>query len=206
MFNSVFKILYFIGFILISVVRTTHTAKYRTLRIAIDRKSSLDIVLLALAGIGMLVPLIYVFSSLLDFANYSLPHWAGWLGAILFAVAIWLLWRSHVDLGRNWTPTLGIRADHQLVTDGVFKYVRHPMYAAHLLWAIAQVLMLHNWIAGYSFLVVSVPHYLLRVKAEEQMMLEQFGEQYESYMQRTGRIIPRIKVRAVRYDNRHRSL
>jgi protein-S-isoprenylcysteine O-methyltransferase Ste14 len=149
-------------------------------------------VLLALAGISMLVPLVYVFSSLLDFANYRLPNWVGWLGAVLFAIAIWLLWRSHVDLGRNWTPTLGIRNDHQLITDGIFKYIRHPMYAAHILWAIAQAMMLHNWIAGYSFLVVSVIQYLLRVNAEEQMMLEQFGEQYENYMQRTGRIIPRF--------------
>ncbi len=138
----------------------------------------------------MLVPLIYVFSSLLDFANYSPPVWVGWLGSILFALAIWLLWRSHVDLGRNWTPTLGIRDDHQLVTDGVFKHVRHRMYAAHILWSIAAVLTLHNWIAGFAFLVVSAAHYLSRVVAEEQMMLEHFGDQYESYMQRTGRIIP----------------
>jgi len=87
---------------------------------------------------------------------------------------------------------LSIRDDHQLVTSGVFKHIRHPMYAAHLLWAVAQVLMLHNWIAGFSFLVVSIPQYLLRVNAEEQMMLEQFGEQYKNYMQRTGRIIPRF--------------
>ena len=66
------------------------------------------------------------------------------------------------------------------------------MYAAHLLWAIALVLMLHNWIAGYSFLIFSLPLYLLRVNDEEQMMLEQFGEEYRTYMQRTGRIIPRF--------------
>jgi protein-S-isoprenylcysteine O-methyltransferase Ste14 len=79
-----------------------------------------------------------------------------------------------------------------LVTGGVFKYIRHPMYAAHLLWAVAQALMLHNWIAGFSLLVVTIPQYLFRVNAEEQMMLEQFGEQYKNYMQRTGRIIPRF--------------
>ncbi|MEE9566562.1 MAG: isoprenylcysteine carboxylmethyltransferase family protein, partial [Desulfobacteria bacterium] len=79
-----------------------------------------------------------------------------------------------------------------LITEGVFRYIRHPMYAAHLLWAIAQVLMLHNWIAGYSFLVVAVPLYLLRVNDEEQMMLEQFGEGYREYMQRTRRIIPHL--------------
>ncbi len=190
MLDSVFKIIYFVEFVLISIVRRAHTVKYRRLTIAIDRKSLPDMALLAVAGLGMLVPLIYVFSSLLDFANYILADWVGWFGAILFVLAIWLLWRSHVDLGRNWTPTLGIRDDHQLVTDGVFKYVRHPMYAAHILWAIAAALMLHNWIAGYSLLVVFVPQYLSRLNAEEQMMLEHFGEQYESYMQRTGRIIP----------------
>lgn len=192
MFDSIFKIIYFIEFVVISIVRGIHTRPYRRMKIAVDRKTMPDMVLLALAGIGMLVPLIYVFSSILDFANYSLPNWVSWLGAILFALAIWLLWRSHVDLGRNWTPTLGFRDEHQLVTDGVFKHMRHPMYAAHILWGIAAALMLHNWIAGFAFLVVSVVHYLSRVNAEEQMMLEQFGEQYESYMQRTGRIIPRF--------------
>lgn len=193
MLDNVFKIIYLIEFVLISIVRGAQTRPYRRTKIAVDRKTVPDMVLLALAGIGMLVPLVYVFTSLLDFANYSLPNWVGWLGAILFAVAIWLLWRSHADLGRNWTPTLGFRDEHQLVTDGVFKHIRHPMYAAHILWGIAAALMLHNWIAGFAFLTVSVVHYLSRVNTEEQMMLDQFGEQYESYIQRTGRIIPRFR-------------
>lgn len=193
MLDSVFKVVYFIEFIAISLVRVAHTRQYRRLSIPVDKKTLTDMVLLVLAGIGMLVPLVYVFSSLLDFADYTLPNWVGWLGSIIFASAIWLLWRSHVDLGKNWTPTLGIREDHQLVTDGVFKHVRHPMYAAHILWGIAAALMLHNWIAGFAFLVIAVAQYLSRVNAEEQMMLEQFGEQYESYMQRTGRIIPRLE-------------
>ncbi len=192
MFNSVFKIVYFVEFLLIAAVRKAHTAQYRTLKTVLDRKTLLDMVLLGLVGIGMLIPLVYIFSSALDFANYSLPNWVGWVGAVLFGLAIWLLWRSHADLGRNWTITLGIRNEHTLVTEGVYRHIRHPMYVAHLLWAIAQVLMLHNWIAGYSFLVVAVPLYLLRVDDEEQMMLEQFGEGYREYMQRTGRIIPHL--------------
>lgn len=192
MFNNVFKIVYFVEFLLISVVRSAHTAKYRTLKTIVDRKTLLDMVFLGLAGIGMLIPLVYVFSSVLDFANYALTNWIGWVGVVLFGLAIWLLWRSHADLDRNWIPTLGIRDEHRLVTEGVYKYIRHPMYVAHWLWAIAQVLMLHNWIAGYSFLVIVVPHYLLRVNSEEQMMLEQFGEEYRAYMQRTGRMIPRL--------------
>lgn len=66
------------------------------------------------------------------------------------------------------------------------------MYAAHLLWGIAQALMLHNWIAGFSLLIVVIPQYLLRFRAEEQMMLEKFGDQYHHYMRKTGRIIPKL--------------
>jgi protein-S-isoprenylcysteine O-methyltransferase Ste14 len=194
MFNSVFKIVYFVGFLIITLVRKSHTAQVRTLKTVLDKKTLPDMVLLGLAGIGMLIPLVYVFSSILDFADYGLPNWIGWVGVGLFGVAICLLWRSHAKLGRNWTPTLGIRDEHNLVTEGVYKYIRHPMYAAHWLWAIAQVLILHNWIAGYSFLIAVVPHYLMRVNNEEQMMLKQFGEEYRTYMKRTGRMIPRLRL------------
>ncbi len=193
MFNSTFKVVYFVELLLITVVRSAHTSKYRKLDTIVDRKTAVDVVFLALTGIGMIVPIVYVFSSILDFADYDLPNWVGWVGAGLFGFATWLLWRSHADLGRNWTPTLGIRDEHTLVTEGVFRYIRHPMYAAHLIWAVAQVLMLHNWLAGYSFLVFILPHYLLRVGDEEQMMLDQFGDDYRAYMQRTGRFIPRVR-------------
>ena len=126
MFNSVFKIVYVVEFLIITVVRKSHTAHVRTLKTVIDRKTLPDMALLGLAAIGMLIPLVYAFSSILDFADYGLPHWVGWLGVVLFGSAIWLLWRSHAKLGRNWTPTLGIRDEHRLVTDGVYKYIHHP--------------------------------------------------------------------------------
>jgi protein-S-isoprenylcysteine O-methyltransferase Ste14 len=192
MFDSIIKTVYLIEYILITIVRGIQTRPYRRLRVDVDKKTTLDLVLLGFAAISMILPLVYLFSSWLDFADYSIPEWLGWVGAALFAVGIWMLWRSHADLGRNWTPTLGIRDEHQLVTDGIFKSIRHPMYAAHILWAIANVMMLPNWLAGYAFLIASAVQYLSRVKLEEQMMIEQFGEQYESYMQRTGRLMPRI--------------
>jgi protein-S-isoprenylcysteine O-methyltransferase Ste14 len=186
MLDSSFQVIYLIEFVIISVVRGIHTRPYRRLEVADDRKTVPDLILLAVAGVAMLVPLVYLFSSALDFANYTLPDWAGWLGAVIFALGIWVLWRSHADLG------LGFREDHQLVTDGIYKYIRHPMYAAHVLWGIASALMLHNWIAGWSLLGVTAVQYLMRVNAEEQMMIEQFGDEYEAYMKKTGRFIPRI--------------
>ncbi|AUS08952.1 hypothetical protein C1X05_08910 [Laceyella sacchari] len=115
----------------------------------------------------------------------------GWAGVMVLVVAFWLFWCSHADLGRNWSYTLELRKGHQLITSGVYEYIRHPMYAAIWMWGVAQVLLLHNWIAGWSHLLSFSLLYFLRVPREEQMMLNQFGEEYQSYMNRTGRIIPR---------------
>ena len=158
----------------------------------VEKKSPGDIILLVFDGIGMIIPLVYVSSSWLDFADYYMPDWVGWIGIVLFMDAIILLYFSHAHLGNNWSPVLGIKEKHTLVTHGIYKYIRHPMYAAHILWAVAQILILHNWIAGFSFIIVMVPHYLLRVDKEEKMMLDQFGVEYEEYMKTTGRIIPKL--------------
>lgn len=190
MFNSIFKIVYFVEFLVAVIVRKAFTAKNRKMDFVVDKKSSGDFILMALDGIGMIIPLFYVFSTWFDFADYELPDWVGWIGTGLFAFAIWILYRSHADLGKNWTPTLAIQKDHTLVTNGIYQYIRHPMYASHLLWAVAQILILHNWIAGFSFIIVMVPHYLIRVGNEEKMLVEQFGEEYKGYMKLTGRIFP----------------
>ena len=192
MFNSLFKIVYFIELVLITTVRSAGTVKYRRLETREDRSSTLDTILLAVNAVGMIIPIIYVFSSWFDFADYSLPSWISWVGAALFAAAALLLGKTHRDLGRSWTPTLGLREDHQLVTTGVFKHIRHPMYAAHLLWALATPLILTNWIAGFSMLIPQLAQYWLRIGAEERMMLDQFGDQYRDYMKITGRLLPRL--------------
>jgi protein-S-isoprenylcysteine O-methyltransferase Ste14 len=191
MFNSEFKIVYFILYMIIAIVRKVYTAKYRTLETVLDKKTTLDLIMLGFIGVAMLIPLVYVFSATLDFANYELPEWLGWIGSGLFVVAILLLWRSHADLGRNWTVTISLRNKHTLITKGIFKYIRHPMYAAHILWAIAQILILHNWLVAYPFLITVTLLYLLRVSSEEEMMIEKFGEEYKQYMTVTGRILPK---------------
>ena len=197
MLDNTFEVVWLIGFIAGSVIRVLYTRQYKRNRITDVRKRGLDTLLLILPFVGMIVmPFFYVLTPWLDFADYELPAWAGlvagWVGAAVFAVALWLLWRSHADLGRNWSPTLEIREGHSLVTHGVFHYMRHPMYAGHWLWGIAQALLLQNWIAGLAFLAAFLPLYLLRVPREEEMMLEHFGEEYRSYIGRTGRVIPRV--------------
>ncbi len=190
--DNIFEVIFFVGFVVGSVIRKVYTFRCRGSKAAKKRKSLVDIILISAAGLGMAAPLFYLFLPWLDFADYELPGWLGWIGTAVFAGALFLLWRSHADLGRNWSATLQIRQEHSLITDGIYRYIRHPMYAAHLLWAIAQGLLLENWLAGWAFLVISVPFYLLRVPKEEKMMLEQFGEEYREYISRTGRMIPKF--------------
>jgi protein-S-isoprenylcysteine O-methyltransferase Ste14 len=191
--DDTFEIIFIVGFILGSVIRARYTRPCKRNTISAEHKTPLDTVLVFLASTGLgILPLLYLLTRWLDFADYHLPTWAGWLGAAVFAVALWLLWRSHVDLGLNWSAALEIREEHSLVTHGVYRRIRHPMYAAHWLWAVAQVLLLRNWIAGPALFVLFLPLYFLRVPHEEQMMLGQFGEEYRQYMNRAGRVIPRI--------------
>jgi protein-S-isoprenylcysteine O-methyltransferase Ste14 len=190
--DNSFEAIYFAAFIVGSVIRKVYTRGRRKNKITDDWKSLLDTVLLSFASCGLFIPLIYLLTPWLDFADYQLPAWIGWIGTAIFVIALWLLWRSHVALGRNWSVKPQIRQEHSLVTEGAFKYIRHPMYAAHWLWAIAQLLLLHNLLAGPVFIVTFLPLYITRVPREEQMLLKHFGQQYRNYMTRTGRLIPRL--------------
>lgn len=188
-----FKYVYFAGFAGMLALRLYYRWRARENRIVVSRKDLLELLLLAQAAVGMgIIPLIYVFTSRFEFADYEMPQWAGWAGTIVFLFTLFLLWRTHADLGRNWSQTLELRESQRLVTGGVYKYVRHPMYAAFFLWGFVQPLLLSNWIAGWSHLLSFSVLYFLRVGREERMMLDEFGEEYREYMKRTGRVVPRF--------------
>jgi len=192
MTHTVFKLVYFLELVLITLVHRAGVRRSSRLSKREERPSFLDSLLTYLSGIANLFPLVYALTSWLDFANYEFPAWIGWLGAIVFAGSGALIWKTHQDLGRSWTPSLTFRDGHFLITDGIFSYLRHPMYSAQLLWAIAQMLLLHNWIAGFAYLAVIIPHTLVRIRKEEKIMLEKFGDEYRDYMEKTGRFIPRL--------------
>ena len=192
--QSVFKIVYGIGFIMTFIIRLPYWWRARTRRIDVDLKTARERSLLAFLSVGIgALPLVYVFTPWLGFADYRLPPWAGWAGAAILAFALWLFWRAHAALGPYWSDSLQLREGHPLVTGGIYGHIRHPMYAFGWLLGTSQALLLQNWIAGLSGLVSFALLYFSRVPREEQMMLDRFGEEYRAYMDRTGRVSPRVR-------------
>jgi protein-S-isoprenylcysteine O-methyltransferase Ste14 len=145
----------------------------------------------SLTGLGVL-PVIYIATNWLRFADYPFRPGQAALGAVVAVVALVIFHQTHKALGRNWSVTLQVRESHELVTHGIYRSIRHPMYTAFWLWAIAQALLLPNWIAGFSGLVGFGTLYLLRVGPEERLMLDTFGEPYRAYMARSGRLWPKL--------------
>lgn len=195
MLDHIFEGAFLIGYgVYLFGVHTPSMQRYKRGKTVDDRTRVLDIVLdFSTFGGWVVLPLIAIFSPWLDFAAFHLPAWAGWIGVAIFAGTVALLWRAYTDLGRNWSPKIEIREDQALVTGGVFRHIRHPIYAGLWLWAIAQPLLLQNWIAGFALLMLFIPLYFIRMPREEQMMLDHFGEEYGAYMKRTGRVLPRLR-------------
>lgn len=190
---SIFTAIYFLTLIIQIIIRTPFELKRRDERLKEVRYTKQERLLLSLLALGgVAVPILYAATHWLDIADYTLPAWAAWLGAGLTAISLVIFWRGHVDLGVNWSPTLIIREGHELITRGIYGVIRHPMYASQWIFSFATPLLLQNWIAGFLNLLVFIPFYLLRVQAEDQMMLEQFGEQYRSYVQKVGALFPKF--------------
>jgi len=193
--NHPWNAVFLIGFIVYVAIRGLFKQRVKSNEILVRRVDGLEkaLMLIVIPG-ALLLPVVYLFTPWLAFADYHLPAFAPWSGAVLMMAALWLFWRSHVDLGQNWSQSLEIRKGHQLVTHGVYRSIRHPMYASIWIWCLAQGLLLENWLAGWYALLAFALMYFVRTPREEQMMCQTFGQEYRDYMQRTGRLFPRTRV------------
>jgi protein-S-isoprenylcysteine O-methyltransferase Ste14 len=122
--------------------------------------------------------------------SVPLPDWLRWMGVALGAVSFVLYAWSQATLGKAWSPHLQMREEHQLVTTGPYARIRHPIYLALIGFLTGIALVTANWFF-IALLVVSLVVLALRIPKEEQMMIEDFGEEYKVYMQRTGRLFPK---------------
>lgn len=184
---------YFVGAFAVYVAIRAHFERLAGALSAIEAPhAGAERVLLIVMALGTVgAPALHLLTPWLTCFDYEVPAAVASVGVVVSLTALWLFWRAHADLGRNWSRTMAITAEQRLVTVGVYRHVRHPMYAAIWLFAFAQGCVLHNALAGWSALVAFSPMYLFRVSREEAMMHRQFGDAYAQYCRDTGRLWPR---------------
>lgn len=112
-------------------------------------------------------------------------------GLLLFAVGILLMAAAMRSLGRLYTSYLGIQADHRLVTNGPYRFVRHPGYLGEMLSMFGIGLSMSS-LVGLALAVASMPLVLYRIPPEEEMLMARFGDEYREYTKRSRHLIPLV--------------
>lgn len=130
--------------IVMVVIRAPHGQRSREIPVVRSYKGTLENVLLTIAWIAFFLPLIWVAAPMFAFANYPLRPVPLVAGTVGLAVGLWLFHRSHADLGPNWSITLELREKQRVVTEGLYRRIRHPMYLALLIYSVGQALVVPN--------------------------------------------------------------
>lgn len=160
----------------------------------LDRTKEGPLLLLRIPGLVLWVVVIaYMLNpDWVAFAHFSLPDWARWMavGVAVIALPPFAYWTMS-SIGKNITDTVDIRHEHQLVTHGPYRWIRHPFYTLGFSLCLAFSLIAANWLllilSGFVVLYLN-----LRLPKEEAMLIDTFGDQYREYMQRTGKFLPKF--------------
>ena len=111
---------------------------------------------------------------------------------LLLAASVWLMLAAVRTLGRQWSLTARVLETHRLVTEGPYRYVRHPIYTAMLGMLLATGVAMTGLAAIAVAVVVYVLGTRLRTGVEERLLRESFGAEYDAYARRVGALIPRL--------------
>ena len=119
-------------------------------------------------------------------------HFFTWFAIFLAPVSTFFLIYSIISLGKQWSLSARIRNDHQLITSGPFRYVRHPVYFCLFGMFISSGIIGTAFIAFVISTVIFIYGTILRIREEEKLLIEVFGEKYESYRKKVRAFIPFI--------------
>jgi protein-S-isoprenylcysteine O-methyltransferase Ste14 len=159
----------------------------------IDTTNRSEIILILLIKFfGVFIPL---FAYYYKFKKYNLNNnTSKYIGIIILLSVFFLLIHNNDTLGNMYSIDIKIKKGHKLITSGIYKYIRHPIYLCSLLFLIGQQTILPNKIGMISSSIAFSLLYFIRIPAEEKMLLNHFGKEYEKYMKNTNKIIPTFTI------------
>ncbi len=158
----------------------------------VEREGSWAVLVRTIRSIVLVVFLLLsaINAPWLGLLSVPFPAWLRWVGIIIGLSSLVIYVWSRLTIGKEWSSDLRLRERHLLVTAGPYSRVRHPIYLALILFMTSITLVAANWLL-IVFLIISTTDLVLRITKEEQMMIEEFGGEYEIYMQRTGKLLPK---------------
>jgi len=199
--EPVYRVTFILLFAVFWVIRLYYVRKTRDpnaprsrkeRREAMRKEGKSGIILIILTYVELILILLYVWGpAWMNWADLIFPYYILWEGAVLMAISIPLMSWVHRTLGKHYSYALETKTEQKLVTTGPYSRVRHPLYSAHNIFNLGMVLLTAN-IPLIIFAIIGVPLTYVRMKDEERMMIEQFGSEYEEYIERTGRIFPKL--------------
>jgi protein-S-isoprenylcysteine O-methyltransferase Ste14 len=192
MFRIIAVILFVIAFGISFYFR--RKAEMRSDGVSIREEKPWVMIPLRVAGLALWgsVILYLINPQWMAWAWLPLPDWVRWISVGTAAMAIPLIYCLFASIGTNITQTVGVREEHQLVTQGIYKWVRHPLYVVSALFFLSFALIAANGFIAAAIIVVFF-FLLLRLPQEEERLIERFGDAYREYMAQTGRFLPKMR-------------
>ena len=185
----IYKILFFILFFVFILIRQYYSKKYTVNQSLIDVYPLIIKVILLLCALTIVIaPIVYCLTPFLDQFYFTLPDEVRIIGIVLLLVSVICMWWILLNLKNNFNQDSDSR---YLVITGPYKVVRHPMYTIFIIQSISQAMLSANVIllSGiiFTFLVM-----VLRVKFEDEILIEEFGDEYKKYKASKQALIPKI--------------
>lgn len=192
--EAVFRLLFTLAAVAMTIIRIYYQSKVLRGEVEV-REGSVSLIAGSIAALTTIVfgleyiirPGFFSFAYVLRY-----PAWLRWLGAIVLGGGIALLWLSHHHLGRSFHSLVVSKEDRVLVKMGPYKWIRHPIYTAYLMNYVGGGLLSSNLVLTFVPVTMYAILVGIRMRKEEEMLEEEFGQEYSEYMRRTGRLLPRI--------------
>ena len=132
---------------------------------------------------------LYLTSVFLPILNNPL---ISYMGIAIYIVGGLVVLRSRSQLGRYGDGTTKLKEDHQLLTEGLYNHIRHPLYSGAMLGRVGLGLSFRGYLGTTLFVLINFIVFRKRMEIEEKSLLSEFGAKYEEYMKRTKRLFPYI--------------
>jgi protein-S-isoprenylcysteine O-methyltransferase Ste14 len=192
--ESTFRAVLGAGLLAMIAITLYHRLRSWESKEALDRRQEGVLILATLRPIALLM-YVGVFAYVINpawmaWSSVPLAPWLRWSGAGVVALGLALLAWTLRNLGVNLTDTVVTRQAHTLITQGPYRWIRHPFYDALALFVVGFALIAANWFilvtGAVVFLLLAV-----RSQTEEALLSARFGEPYRAYKMSTGRFVPR---------------